>query len=60
MTIREQAVVKRLVQFIEDTADLDDLAALYSTIMTDDPIVVVGDYGKSDEFQDGRRTGRAT
>lgn len=52
--LTEDEAVKQLKAFV-DRADLDDLAQLYSHVLTDLPVRVLGDFGNSDVFKKGER-----
>lgn len=52
----EKETVDRLVTFIREDADLDDLAAMLSKYCENGRLTVVGtDGGESDEFENGKR-----
>lgn len=53
MTIHEEQATDELVEFIKHDADLDDLARLYSLLLTDESTVVQRYHGKSEHFIDG-------
>lgn len=53
MTLPESQAVSELIAFIRHDADLDDLARLYSLLLTDESVVVAGAFGKSEHFIDG-------
>lgn len=49
-----KAAERRLVQWIRYDADLDDLARLLSFVCENGRVVVNGDFGKSEQFKDGK------
>lgn len=53
--ISEEEAVEKLVEFIKETADLDDLAKMYSQVISDETVVVEGDSANSDPFAWGDR-----
>ena len=52
-TITEELAVTRLIEYIKETADADDLARLYTRIISDNPTIIKCDGGDSDPFKDG-------
>jgi len=53
--VSDKKVIREVVEWVTDEADLDDLARLYSSLFAEGPVVVTGSAGaESDEFIDGR------
>jgi len=54
--VLDEAVVQTLTEFLENAADLDDLAELYSRFSVDGPTAVHdGHGGMSNTFENGKR-----
>jgi len=51
----EHDAVEKLLGFIQNHADLDDLAQLVSLVCVDDRVSVQHSAGSSDPFRNGRR-----
>ena len=54
VVVRPAEAERQLIEWLED-ADLDDLARLLSLVCENGRVVVKSDFGKSDEFKDGKR-----
>lgn len=53
--VSDKKVIRDVVEWVTDEADLDDLARLYSTLFAEGPVIVFGSAGaESDEFINGR------
>jgi predicted TIM-barrel fold metal-dependent hydrolase len=51
----DHEAVEKLIEFIQNHADLDDLAQLVSLVCVDDRVKVQHSGGYSDPFRNGRR-----
>lgn len=56
LVVADAKVIRDVVSWVTDEADLDDLARLYSHLFAEGPVIVTGSGGaESDEFIDGRK-----
>lgn len=54
--VTDEKVIREVVEWVTDEADLDDLARLYSHLFSEGPVIVTTSGGaESDEYIDGRR-----